>query len=53
VCAAAKIERHGHDHGNPIAVSADGKYSVEFVRVPGQLRHRAGGDVERTTSTSA
>jgi NADH-quinone oxidoreductase subunit F len=31
VCAATKIERHGHDHGNPIATSADGKYSIEFV----------------------
>ncbi|HEX4085129.1 MAG TPA: NADH-quinone oxidoreductase subunit NuoF [Chthoniobacteraceae bacterium] len=31
VCAAAGIERHGHDHGNPVAVSADGKYSIEFV----------------------
>jgi NADH-quinone oxidoreductase subunit E len=31
VCKKAGIERHGHDHGNPIAVSPDGKYSVEFV----------------------
>ena len=31
VCAHTGIERHGHDHGNPIAVSPDGKYSVEFV----------------------
>lgn len=31
VCEIAKIERHGHTHGNPIPVSADGKYSVEFV----------------------
>jgi len=31
VCKAAGIERHGHDHGNPIAVSKDGKYSIEFV----------------------
>ena len=31
VCEVAKIDRHGHTHGNPISVSADGKYSVEFV----------------------
>lgn len=31
ICANTGIERHGHDHGNPIAVSPDGKYSVEFV----------------------
>ena len=31
VCAAAGIERHGHDHGSPVSVSKDGKYSVEFV----------------------
>ncbi len=31
ICAAAGIQRDGHDHENPIAVSPDGKYSVEFV----------------------
>jgi len=31
ICEAAGIERHGHSHGNPIAVSKDGKTSVEFV----------------------
>ena len=31
VCEVANIERHGHTHGNPISVSADSKYSVEFV----------------------
>jgi NADH-quinone oxidoreductase subunit F len=31
ICAAAGIQRHGHEHGNPIAVSPDGKTSVEFV----------------------
>ena len=31
VCEVAHIERNGHTHGNPISVSADGKYSVEFV----------------------
>lgn len=30
-CQVANIERHGHTHGNPISVSADGKYSIEFV----------------------
>lgn len=31
MCQVAKIERHGHTHGNPISASADGKYSIEFV----------------------
>lgn len=32
MCEAAKIDRsHGGGHGNPIAVSEDGKYSIEFV----------------------
>jgi NADH-quinone oxidoreductase subunit F len=31
ICAAAGIDRHGHTHGNPIAVSKDGKTSIEFV----------------------
>lgn len=31
-CELAKIKRDAHPaHGNPIAVSADGQYSVEFV----------------------
>jgi NADH-quinone oxidoreductase subunit F len=31
ICASAGIHRHGHDHGNPVALSPDGKTSVEFV----------------------
>jgi NADH-quinone oxidoreductase subunit F len=31
VCAATGIKRNGHEHGSPISVSPDGKYSVEFV----------------------
>src|SRR5213078_4166616 len=33
LCAATRIERRGHSDGmhNPISVSADGNYSVEFV----------------------
>jgi NADH-quinone oxidoreductase subunit E len=32
MCKAAKIDRsHSGGHGNPIAVSEDGQYSIEFV----------------------
>jgi NADH-quinone oxidoreductase subunit E len=32
LCKAAKIDRsHSGGHGNPIAVSEDGQYSIEFV----------------------
>ncbi|MBV6500532.1 MAG: NADH-quinone oxidoreductase subunit 2 [Prosthecobacter sp.] len=31
LCAAAKIDRSHTDHHHPIAVSEDGKYSIEFA----------------------
>ena len=34
LCKATGIECHGDDHGghgDPVTVSADGKYSIEFV----------------------
>ena len=31
LCAAAKIDRSHTDHHHPIAVSQDGKYSIEFA----------------------
>jgi NADH-quinone oxidoreductase subunit F len=31
ICAASGIVRDGHGHGDPVAVSPDGKVSVEFV----------------------
>lgn len=31
LCAAAKIDRSHCDHHHPIAVSEDGKYSIEFA----------------------
>jgi NADH-quinone oxidoreductase subunit E len=31
LCAAAQIDRSHCDHHHPIAVSADGKYSIEFA----------------------
>jgi len=33
LCTATRIDRRGHGHGmhNPISVSADGNYSIEFV----------------------
>jgi NADH-quinone oxidoreductase subunit E len=31
LCQAAKIDRSGVNHHHPIAVSADGKYSIEFA----------------------
>ena len=31
LCAEAKIDRSHVDHHHPIAVSADGKYSIEFA----------------------
>jgi NADH-quinone oxidoreductase subunit F len=31
ICETAGIERHGHEHGDAISVSKDGKVSIEFV----------------------
>ena len=32
ICKATGIDPHGsHDHSDPVTVSADGKYSIEFV----------------------
>lgn len=31
LCETAKIDRSGVDHHNPIAVSPDGKFSIEFA----------------------
>ena len=41
---ASEFHVHNHGHGNPVAVSADGQYSIEFVECLALMRLRAGGD---------